>query len=73
MVKKGDRIRLNYMPDDPNPIPSGSEGEVTHVNEVKSMNFTQIGVAWDNGRTLSLAVPPDSFSIISSAEASPVG
>ena len=66
MVKEGDRIRLNYMPDDPNPIPSGTKGTVTNVNEVKMMRppFTQISVKWDNGRTLSLCVPPDSFTIL---------
>jgi hypothetical protein len=64
MVIKGDRIRLVHMPDDPDPIPPGTEGEVTSVNEVRSMGFTQIGVKWDNGRTLSLAVPPDVFSVV---------
>jgi hypothetical protein len=68
MVKVGDRIRMGFMPDDPNPIAPGAEGEVTAVNEVKSMGFTQIGVKWDNGRTLSLAVPPDSFSVVKRAE-----
>jgi hypothetical protein len=68
MTAKGDRIRLLCMPDDPNPIPAGSEGEVTFVNEVRSMQFTQIGVKWDDGRTLSLAVPPDSFTVIGKAK-----
>lgn len=66
-VQKGDRIRLVSMPDDPNPIPSGTEGTVTHVNPVPSMKFTQIGVKWDNGRTLMLAVPPDVFTVIGKA------
>ena len=60
----GKRIRLVRMID-PDPIPVGSEGEVTWVNQVKSMRFTQIAVKWDNGRTLMLSIPPDSYEVIS--------
>lgn len=55
----GDRIRLRSMPDDPNPIPSGSEGTITFVHPQDHGRWTQIGVNWDNGRTLMLAIPPD--------------
>mgnify|MGYP006271067963 CR=1 FL=1 len=64
-VKKGDRIRLVHMPNDPDPIPPGTEGTVT---DVLPLHFhekeTQILVRWDNGRSLSCICPPDSVEII---------
>jgi hypothetical protein len=55
-LKKGDRIRLVRMGDDPDPIPAGTEGTVTFVSALRfsGPNCHQIGVDWDNGRTLSL-------------------
>ena len=57
-VKEGDRIKLVSMPNDPDPIPPGTEGTVTFANDLKGAcfgpNAFQIGVRWDNGRTLSL-------------------
>ena len=56
--KKGDRIRLVNMPNDPNPIEPDSTGTV--INEPVWFEPTwQITVAWDNGRGLNLCVPPD--------------
>lgn len=60
----GKRIRLTRMID-PNPIPVGTQGEVTWVNTVKALGFTQIAVKWDNGRTLMLSIPPDAYEVIS--------
>jgi len=67
--KTGDRVRMLYMPDDPNPIPTGTEGEVVLVNPVRlgpdgEKNFTQVLVKWDNGRSLSCVVPPDQLVVI---------
>ena len=61
MYNKGDRIRLVRMEDDPEPVPPGTKGTVTFCSE---HNFGsgpewQVGVAWDNGRGLSLCIPPD--------------
>lgn len=56
-LKKGDRIRLTApMKADPDPISVGTEGTVRFVTELKAMGTEahQIGVEWDNGRTLSL-------------------
>ena len=60
-TKIGDRIELLSMDNDPNPVQVGSKGTITHINEVKSMDFTQYSVKWDSGRTLLLCVPPDTF------------
>lgn len=55
----GDRIRLVSMPDDPNPIPVGSEGTVIGTPRFLDESWWQVDVDWDNGRTLCLTVPPD--------------
>jgi hypothetical protein len=65
MVKIGDRIELVEMPEDPDPIPPGTQGTVDWVNELP--RFVQIGVRWDNGRSLMLCVPPDRFRVVSPA------
>ena len=64
---KGRRVRLDKMIDDPDPIPVGATGTITHASEVEIVGgdrYTQLGVKWDNGRTLGLVVPPDRFSFI---------
>lgn len=66
-MKVGDRIELVEMPDDPNPIPTGTKGTIEHINPVdfgRGDKFTQIDVKWDNGRTLMLSIPPDRIRII---------
>lgn len=62
-LKEGDRIACVAMPQEKNPIPAGAQGTVTFVTQVGSGRdaFTQIGVNWDNGRTLMLVVPPDQY------------
>ncbi len=64
MLKKGTRIELVDMIDDPNPVPHGTRGTVMFANRVESMGFTQYDVDWDNGRSLMLCVPPDSYKVV---------
>jgi len=63
---KGDRIRLVAMADDPDPIRAGQIGSVIGVSHHGSGRDTwhQIDVAWDNGRTLMLVSPPDTFELV---------
>lgn len=61
-LKKGDRIRLVSMPQDPNPISVGSLGTVVAVRDQRE--WTQVDVDWDNGRTLMLTIPDDCVSIV---------
>jgi hypothetical protein len=64
--KRGDRIRLVAMQDDPNPIQVGQTGTVASVSRHGSGDdaWFQVDVSWDNGRTLMLVSPPDVFEII---------
>ena len=65
-IRPGDRIRLIAMPDDPDPIPAGSEGMVV---EVTTGPLAQIVVKWI-GMKRSLALVPgvDRFEIIGREE-----
>ena len=61
-VKAGDRIRLLSMPDDPDPIPVGSEGTVVDVTDGP---LAQITVKWIGmNRTLALIPGVDRFEIV---------
>jgi hypothetical protein len=65
--KPGDRIKLINMPDDPYPIEPSTTGTVTSVRPVGSGSsiWYQVSVAWDTGRNLMLAVPPDEYEVLS--------
>lgn len=52
----GTRIELISMADDPRPVPPGTRGTVRYVDDLG-----QIGVAWDNGSSLSIIPSVDSF------------
>ena len=61
-VKPGERIKLISMPDDPDPIPAGSEGLVIDVTEGP---LAQITVQWIGiNRTLALIPGVDRFEIV---------
>lgn len=58
--QKGDRIVLDQMGFDPDPIPSGTRGTVLYVmDDAFGMGDVQVEVKWDNGRSLALIMPPD--------------
>ncbi|MCA9223154.1 MAG: DUF4314 domain-containing protein [Planctomycetales bacterium] len=61
--RKGDRIRLLAMSDDPDPIQVGQLGTIISVtcHGGGKDAWHQIDVAWDNGRTLMIVSPPDRF------------
>jgi hypothetical protein len=54
----GKRVRCIEMCDDPDPIPSGSEGTVLTVDDMGTLH-----VKWDNGRSLGL-VMEDKYEMI---------
>lgn len=62
LPKVGDRVKLLHMPNDPDPVPNGSTGTVWRVADFGS--HAQIGVNWDNGRSLNIVVPEDSFEVL---------
>ena len=55
----GARIMLDYMGNDPNPIPSGTEGTVSCVDDAGTIHCL-----FDNGRCLGLIPGEDSFHVI---------
>ena len=57
------RIVLNCMNDPFSPVESGMRGTVRYVDDAG-----QIGVAWDNGRSLSLIPGVDSFRKLTQQE-----
>ncbi len=61
-LQKGDRIRLLSMPMDPDPIPVGSLGTVVEV--IDHHDWIQVDVDWDNGRSLMLTLPEDTFELV---------
>lgn len=61
--KKGDRIELRLMPDDPAPVEPGTKGTVVAVTYMHAARW-QVVVNWDNGRKLNLVWPIDEFRII---------
>ena len=67
-LQPGDRIRLVSMPNDPDPIPAGSLGTVRSVHE--HGDWSQVDVAWDNGRQLMLCFPGDVVTVVSRAKPS---
>ena len=53
---EGTRICLDYMGDDPRPIPPGTRGTVLHVDDIGTVHCN-----FDNGRQLGLVPGEDSF------------
>lgn len=56
----GTRVRCLCMRDDPRPIPSGTEGTVTFVDDIGNIH-----TRWDNGSSLALVPEVDDFIIVS--------
>lgn len=65
-VKKGDRIELVEMGEDPRPIAPGERGTVIGVSRWNDQEY-QVQVDWDNGRRLHLICPPDRYVVIKKA------
>lgn len=67
--KPGQRVECVLMRFDPDPIPTGSRGVVTHVEQwgagPQSVN---IHVAWDDGRTLALLSDHDAWKVLGPEE-----
>lgn len=55
----GTRIRLLHMDDPYSPVPDGTTGTVTSVDDMGTLHMK-----WDNGRSLGICPDVDSFEII---------
>mgnify|MGYP003401234168 CR=1 FL=1 len=62
-LPSGTRITLNSMNDPYTPVESGTRGTVRYVDDAG-----QVGVTWDNGRSLSLIPGVDSFRKLTQQE-----
>lgn len=56
----GTRLELLSMSDPYSPVPPGTQGEVTSVDDMGTLHMK-----WDNGRSLGVVVGEDSFKVIS--------
>jgi hypothetical protein len=56
--QQGDRIVLDSMMDDPDPIPRGTTGTVEWCIELGDASW-QVIVKWNIPRSLTLIIPPD--------------
>lgn len=57
-LPKGTRVLLIEMPDDPLPVPPGTEGTVI------GGEGDHLWMKWDDGRTLNLIVGIDEFIVV---------
>lgn len=57
--KPGTRIQLDFMGDDPRPIPPGTKGTVKVVDDIGTVHCN-----FDNGRYLGLIPGEDAFHTI---------
>ena len=57
--KPGTRIQLDFMGDDPRPIPPGTKGTVKVVDDIGTVHCN-----FDNGRYLGLIPGEDAFHVI---------
>ena len=55
---EGTIVQVEHM-EDPHPVPYGTLGKVTHVDDAG-----QIHVSWDNGSSLALIPGTDKFHIV---------
>jgi hypothetical protein len=64
--KEGDRVVMRIMANDPDPVRPGTIGTVMFVDDHGSGRdaWTQVAVDWDDGRKLSVIVPPDVIEVI---------
>jgi len=61
----GDRVLVTgILPDDPNPLPIGSEGTVDWLGSWTSDLTRQIGVKWDDPKRALLLLDTDPFVVL---------
>lgn len=56
---KGTRVELVHMGDDPQKVPTGTLGVVTHVDDIGTIH-----IRWDNGSTLGVIAGIDKVRVV---------
>ncbi|MER9176229.1 DUF4314 domain-containing protein [Mesorhizobium sp. M0955] len=59
LFRKGDRLELLAMPNDPCPVPVGTKGTVVADSTWVDYETWQTRMQWDDGRTLAIVSPID--------------
>ena len=60
---KGTKLQMITMRNEKYPVPSGTIGEVTHIDDAGSIHMR-----WENGSSLALIPEIDSFQTVSEAK-----
>jgi hypothetical protein len=60
----GDTVVLKEMPDDPNPIETGTKGKIIDINTVLTFGEDHLIVHWENGRKINLLRGFDKYDVI---------
>lgn len=68
LYRRGQRIRLLSMGEDPEPISVGSTGTIEKARyfdwPMANPGFWRLDVRWDNRRYLAVIIPPDRIEVI---------
>jgi hypothetical protein len=59
LPREGARVRLVHMGSDPQPVPDGTCGTVSFVDDIGNIHME-----WDNGRTLALIPGEDLYKYL---------
>lgn len=60
-IEIDDTIELVEMPQDPDPIPVGTKGTVTDIQDTLDGKAKVYTIDWEINRSLSIISPPDSI------------
>ncbi|MEO6157144.1 MAG: hypothetical protein ABIQ39_05890 [Ilumatobacteraceae bacterium] len=75
-VSAGDRVRVCFMPNDPDPLPHGAIGQVTYCQTQGHPSLHQMWMSWEGehaSRTLMLLPNVDTFELLPTVQCNRCG